>query len=178
MAGHTYSGLSRYAEAAWEQEASSRVDHGHMIHDRVLPDQIHNYAHNQEWLIRDLSHIGRGRDALELAKNMIELPRHPKYNTVAKGSGSYGRTRLYEILERYELWDDVLALAETPYLEPTDAADQQIRRLRLIGLAQAGKGNREQLQKVIGELEARTGKKPEPGPEPKEGDRKEEKKEA
>jgi peroxiredoxin len=179
MAGHTYSGLSRYAEAAWEQEASSRVDHGHMIHDRVLPDQIHNYAHNQEWLIRDLSHIGRGRDALELAKNMIELPRHPKYNTPAKGSGSYGRTRLYEILERYEMWDDVLALAGTPYLEPTDAADQQIRRLRLIGLAQAGKGNREQLQKVIGELEARTGKKPELAPEPKEGDKpKEDKKEA
>lgn len=178
MAGHTYSGLQRYAEAAWEQEASSRVDHSHMIHDRVLPDQIHNYAHNQEWLIRDLSHIGRGRDALELAKNMIELPRHPKYNTPTKGTASYGRTRLYEILERYEMWDDVLTLADTPYLEPTDAADQQIRRLRLIGLAQAGKANRDELLKVIGELEARSGKKAELAPEPREADRpKEEKKE-
>src|ERR1051325_4411079 len=42
MPGHTYDKLKRYAEAAWQQEASSRADHFHMMHDRVLPDQIHN----------------------------------------------------------------------------------------------------------------------------------------
>ncbi|HEY5313890.1 MAG TPA: alkyl hydroperoxide reductase, partial [Pirellulales bacterium] len=51
MPGHTYSKLTRYADAAWQQEASSRVDHAYMMHDFVLPDQIHNYAHNEEWLI-------------------------------------------------------------------------------------------------------------------------------
>jgi tetratricopeptide (TPR) repeat protein len=53
MPGHTYSKLKRYQDAAWQQEASARVDHAHMMRDRVLPDQIHNFAHNNEWLIRN-----------------------------------------------------------------------------------------------------------------------------
>lgn len=108
MPGHTYSKLQRYADAAWQQEASARVDHAHMMRDRILPDQIHNYAHNNEWLIRDLSHVGRVRDAIDLAKNMIELPRHPKYNQLSgKGSAQYGRTRLFDVLVLYEMWDEL-----------------------------------------------------------------------
>ena len=96
MPGHIYSELHRYADAAWQQEASARVDHAHMMRDRVLPDQIHNYAHNNEWLIRNLGIVGRVHDAIDLAKNMIELPRHPKYNTIEQGSASFGRERLVE----------------------------------------------------------------------------------
>src|ERR1043165_1677875 len=143
MPGHTYDKLKRYAEGAWQQEASSRADHAHMMKDRVLPDQIHNYVHNQEWLIRSLSHIGRVNDAVALARNLIDLPRHPKYNMPAKkkASSSFGRTRLFDVLERYELWDETLKLADTIYLEPTDLADEQVKRLRFIGLAHAGKGD-------------------------------------
>ena len=54
MPGHIFSDLHRYADAAWQQEASARTDHAYMIRDGVLPDQIYNYAHNNEWLIRDL----------------------------------------------------------------------------------------------------------------------------
>lgn len=154
MPGHTYDKLKRYAEAAWQQEASSRADHAYMMRDRVLPDQIHNYAHNQEWLVRSLSHIGRVNDAVALAKNMIELPRHPKYNMLARGgkSASFGRTRLFELLERYELWDETLKLADTMYLEPTETPAEQIKRMRLMGLAQAGKGETEKLARTIAAL--------------------------
>jgi peroxiredoxin len=168
MAGHIYSGLHRYADAAWQQEASSRVDHAHMIKDRILPDQIHNYAHNQEWLIRDLSHIGRVRDAVAVAKNMIELPRHPRYNSMEarKGTGFLGRSRLLQVLERYELWNEIVALADTVYLEPTDILDEQVKRLRLLGMAHANLANHAKLQEVIAQLQglARPEKKPEPAP--------------
>ncbi len=172
MPGHTYDKLKRYAEAAWQQEASNRADHFHMMHDRVLPDQIHNYAHNQEWLIRSLSHIGRVKDSVALAKNLIELPRHPRYNMPSKGgkSASYGRTRLLELLERYELWDETLKLADTMYLEPTDLANEQIKRLRLIGLAHAGKGDKEKLAATIVLLQKPTSRDREEArkaPEPK-----------
>jgi hypothetical protein len=46
------------ALASAAQEASARVDHAHMMRDRVLPDQIHNFAHNNEWLIRDMMFVG------------------------------------------------------------------------------------------------------------------------
>ena len=136
MPGHIYSKLKRYDDAAWQQEASARVDHAHMMHDQVLPDQIHNFAHNNEWLIRNLINLGRVSDATDLARNMVELPQHPNYNTLnSRGSAYYGRTRLFEVLSRFELWDDLLNYCDTPYLGPTDKFEEQIKRLRYMGRA-------------------------------------------
>ncbi|WP_417749717.1 redoxin domain-containing protein [Rosistilla oblonga] len=136
MPGHIYSRLKRYRDAAWQQEASARVDHAQMIRDGLLPDQIHNFAHNNEWLIRNLNHIGRADDAVDLAINMIQLPRHPKYNTLEKkGSTHYGRLRLVETLTQYERWQQAIELCQSPLLEPTDDEKQQLVRLRLLGVA-------------------------------------------
>jgi peroxiredoxin len=156
MPGHIYSRLKRYHDAAWQQEASARVDHAHMMRDRVLPDQIHNFAHNNEWLIRNLIHVGRVQDALDLAKNMTELPRHPKYNTLKRrGSTYYGRLRLFQVLTEYELWDDLAALADTPYLEPTDDETQQVKRLRWLGTSYFQTGDTDGGEAQLAELERR-----------------------
>ena len=141
MPGHIYSREKRYEDACYQQEASARVDHAHMMRDRVLPDQIHNFAHNNEWLIRDMVFVGRMRDAIDLAKNMISLPRHPKYNSLTRGSSSFGRMRLFEALSRFEAWDELIALADTPYLEPTDNPEEQVKRLRALGEAWYRKGD-------------------------------------
>ncbi|HRX77472.1 MAG TPA: redoxin domain-containing protein [Pirellulaceae bacterium] len=156
MPGHIFSRLKRYDDACWQQEASARVDHAHMMRDRVMPDQIHNFAHNNEWLIRNLNHVGRIQDAIDLAKNMIELPRHPKYNTLAKrGSTSYGRDRLFETLSNFERWDEMIALCQTPYLEPTDDEKQQIKRLRYLGQAYFRKGDSENGMVQLTDLQKR-----------------------
>lgn len=141
MPGHIYSKTKRYEDACWQQEASARVDHAHMLRDRVMPDQIHNYAHNNEWLIRDMVFVGRMRDAIALAKNMCELPRHPKYNTLTKGSAKFGRQRLTEVLTRFEQWDELVALCDTPYLDPTDNETEQNTRLRVLGVASYRRGD-------------------------------------
>ncbi len=138
MPGHIYSGLHRYQEAVWQQEASARVDHAHMMRDRVLPDQIHNFAHNNEWLIRNLIKVGRVNDALALAKNMQTLPRHPKLNTLDRsGSAKLGRQRLLLTLSTYRLWPELIELAETNVLEPTDQKEWQTERTRYLGIAYA-----------------------------------------
>lgn len=154
MPGHIYSRLKRYRDAVWQQEASARVDHAHMMRDQVLPDQIHNFAHNNEWLIRNLIYVGRADDALDLARNMIELPRHPKYNTLKRrGSTNYGRMRLFQVLSTFELWDELIALSETPYLEPTDNHSEQIKRLRYLGRAWYAKGETERGNAILAQLE-------------------------
>lgn len=156
MPGHIYSRLQRYDDAAWQQEASTRVDHARMMRDGLLPDEIHNFAHNNEWLIRDLNHVGRVRDAVELAKNMIELPRHPKYNTLdGRGSSRYGRERLLETLVQYELWDELIQLGDTPWLDPTDVPVEQIRRLRHLGIAAYRSGKTDQGNVILAELTGR-----------------------
>lgn len=156
MPGHIYSRLRRYADAVWQQEASARIDHKHMMLDRYLPDQIHNFAHNNEWLIRNLMHIGKWRDALDLAKNMTELPRHPRYNTLTnRHSAFYGRQRLFTVLHDFELWDDFIDLSKTTHLEPTNIESEQIKRLRHLGIAYSRSGDRKAGQEVLKELHQR-----------------------
>ena len=148
MPGHIYSGLHRYADAAWQQEASARVDHAHMMRARLLPDRIFNFSHNNEWLIRNLNHLGRARDAIDLARNMIELPRHPRYNTVSRrtSSSAYGRRRLMETLVRYELWEELLRLADTVLLEPSGVESDIIQRQNSLGLAAWQLGDADRLR--------------------------------
>ena len=163
MPGHIFSKLKRYQDGAWQQEASARVDHAHMMRDRVLPDQIHNFAHNNEWLTRNLNYLGRVNDAVALAKNMIELPRHPKINTLAKpgspieygkrGSASYGRTRLIETLLRYDLWEEIIQLSQTVYLEETTIPEEQAKRLAAIGAARYSLGQAEKGAEALAKLD-------------------------
>ncbi len=164
MGGHIWARLDRHDDAAWQQEASARTDHAFMMRDWVMPDQIHNFSHNNEWLTRSLRHVGRVGEAIDLAMNMIELPRHPKYNTLAKrgGSTSYGRQRLLELLHMYEQWDRILELADTMYLEPTDVLEQRAMRRWSMGRAHfekgdvdAGRGQIAALERLGAEAKAR-----------------------
>lgn len=155
MPGHIYSKLHRYQDAVWQQEASARVDHAHMMRDRVMPDQIHNFAHNNEWLIRNLVKIGRVHDAIDLAKNMQELPRHPKYNSLSRGSSKLGRERLLLVLTSYRLWPELIDLAETMYFEPTDLPELQVERLRHLGIAYALTSQTERSASIKSELAER-----------------------
>ena len=162
MPGHTYSRLHRYVDAAWQQEASARVDHAHMMRDRIMPDQIHNFAHNNEWLIRNWIHVGRPNAALALAKNMIELPRHPKYNVPGgNGSASLGRQRIFTVLKTFRMWDVAKTLADSHYLaglpgSPADAGSLAANRspaadeaLMLKGIATFELGQLEEGQKIL-----------------------------
>jgi peroxiredoxin len=156
MPGHIFSRLQRYEDAAWQQEASSRVDHANMVHDRVMPYEIHNYFHNQEWLTRDLSFVGRVHDAMGIARNLVELPRHPKYNLATNGgSGAdYGRTRLMDMAAQWDLWEEYLALADTVYLDEDGTPQSQVKRLRYLGVAYAAKGNNELADEQVKKLQA------------------------
>jgi peroxiredoxin len=155
MPGHTYSKLRRYEDAAYQQEASARVDHARMIRDRVMPYQIHNYAHNNEWCVRDLMYVGRVREALDLAKNMVELPRHPKHNSV-QNSGSaaaMGRARVTDVLTLHELWDEYVEMAESGALDGDETPEQKVLRLRYLGVAYAAKDKPEAADEQMALLE-------------------------
>ncbi|OAI53524.1 hypothetical protein AYO47_04585 [Planctomyces sp. SCGC AG-212-M04] len=150
MPGHIYSKLKRYDDAAWQQEASARTDHAYMMGDFILPDQIHNYAHNNEWLTRDLVFVGRAHDALEMSKALIRNPAHPKYNAYdSKKSFGYGRERMCDVLTAYELWDEAICLADSPFFDATNVDAEQVRRLRMLGRACFRKGDLERGCEVL-----------------------------
>lgn len=155
MPGHTYSKLGRHDDAAWQQEASTRVDHAYMQKAMVLPDQIHNYAHNEEWLIRTYNELGRAADALGLAKALIANPRHPKHNTLDKAasSASYGRTRLLETLIKWEMWEDLLQVVQSPLFAKAAQEGHEVNKWRAAGIAHFYKGNRAGITEAIQKIE-------------------------
>ena len=156
MPGHTFSKLKRYDDAAWQQEASTRVDHAYMIKNWILPDQIHNYAHNEEWLVRTFNEQGRAKDAIGLATSLIRVPRHPTTNTLDKESctASYGRTRLIETLIKWEQWDELLRVTDGPLIGSVVQLSHEAVRLRARGVAYFFKEDDKGLQEMLTSLEA------------------------
>ncbi|WP_182867609.1 peroxiredoxin family protein [Rhodopirellula sp. JC639] len=156
MPGHIYSKLKRYSDAAWQQEASARVDHSHMIRTRLMPDQIHNFAHNNEWLVRNLIHVGRVDDAVDLARNLVSLPRHPKYNSLEKrGSYKYGRQRLVQTLTSFGLWQQLIDELGGQYLPPTEHEETRQDELGWLGVAQFMTGAKPDGAKTLRKLQRR-----------------------
>lgn len=164
MPGHTYSKTHRYDDAIYQQSASARVDHAHMMRDHVMPHQIHNYAHNNGWCAENMGFLGQINEALSLAINLIELPRPAKFKKL--GDVEYynaggtpfreGRRRLWALLNDYALWDEILRLSDTPVLMPTDDPLMQAERLRYRGMAyfykselDAGKGEIAALDEIL-----------------------------
>jgi peroxiredoxin len=137
MPGHIYNGLSRWSEASYQQEASARVDHAHLLRQGILPFEIHNYAHNQHYLIANLSHLGRARDAIEFSRNLIETPRDPQKNDKNGGAQRLGRISLLRIYVRYEHWVDLLT---DPHLDWSDVPQEEAWNAYGRGLAQLGLG--------------------------------------
>ena len=138
MPGHIYSRLHRYADAAWQQEASARVDHAHMARAKLMPDQIHNFAHNNEWFIRNLLHLGRVSNAIDQARNLVSLPRHPNYNSAEeRGSFKYGHQRLLQVFTTYGMWAELLEETEGPYLSDNGNAEMNRERDAWIAVASA-----------------------------------------
>jgi len=151
MPGHTYTGLKRYADAAYQQEGSARVDHAYMIRDRVMPFEIHNYAHNNQWLCTSYSHIGRVHEAIAVAKNLVEQPRDPQKNNVQDGSSAQrsGRIRWAEVLTRYELWDDLIAATTSGALDWSDIPIERMQRAYTLGQAYAARNDQKNLGQQI-----------------------------
>jgi peroxiredoxin len=177
MPTHIYFALARYPEAAWQLEASIRTEHARMIHDRVLPDQVHLYAHNNEWLVRTLLYLGRDHDARRVATNAMDLPRHPKLNIIEppeKDDGSsgndndlrtkerpvemhgtsayYGRERLLQVLRQYEYWPDLIEACQSGAIEPTRLPGEQAKVFLNLGVAYYCSGNTPKGEEQIGEL--------------------------
>ncbi len=154
MPGHTFTELKRYADAAYQQEGSARVDHAYMGRDRVMPFEIHNYAHNNQWLCTSLSHIGRARDAIAVARNLVEQPRDPAKNGPNDGGSAQrsGRARWSELLVRYELWDELIAATASGALDWSNIPYEAEQKAYTLGLAHAAKNEPQMLAAQIENL--------------------------
>jgi peroxiredoxin len=155
MPGHIYSGLNRFEDAAYQQEASARADHAAMQRDRIMPFEIHNYAHNNQWLATSLSNAGRPHQAIAVARNLVEQPRDPVKNNKTDGGSAQrsGRSRWAEALVRYELWDELVAATLSEAIDWSDVPAERREMWYTLGLAYGWKGDVSKTRDAIAELE-------------------------
>jgi peroxiredoxin len=137
MPGHTYAANKRYADAAWQMEAAHRVENAYLTRMHIVPDENHLYVHNRGWLIDNLDYSGRIRDAVDLCKHVVELPRHPGYRQQIEAG-----KKLFDLLVRHERWGDLLALENSDFLPPTEDRAELARRLVAFGRADLGRDDR------------------------------------
>jgi peroxiredoxin len=127
-----------------------------MARFRLLPDEIHNFAHNNEWLVRNLILVGRVQDALDLSRDLVSLPQHPRHNTLSeRGSYAFGRQRLLQVLSEYGLWEELLREAGGHYLPPTDDDRAQEEWLGWLSVAQFMSGEAKAGGKTLRSLQRR-----------------------
>jgi peroxiredoxin len=136
MPGHLYVDAKRYADAAWQMEAALRVENAYRTRMHVIPDEDHLYVHNRGWLIDNLEYAGRVRDAIDICKQVIDLPRHPGARSYVEAS-----KKLFDMLVRHERWEELRDLEISDYLLPTEDKAEQARRLVVFGRADLGRGD-------------------------------------
>ncbi|NDC39676.1 MAG: hypothetical protein EBZ48_16820 [Proteobacteria bacterium] len=128
---------------------------------RLLPDEIHNYAHNNEWLVRNLSYVGRVREAVDLAKNMVELPQlAPRSEIIGRKGGSkqerssffLGSRSLVKVLVEFELWETLVELERTGFLASREEPLEEVIRLSGLVSAYAALNRVQEAQERMGRL--------------------------
>lgn len=153
MPGHIYNGLSRWEEAVYQQEASARVDHRRMKEDLVMPCEIFNYAHNQQYLIANLCHLGGVEEAIAFSRNLIEQPRDPVRNapTDTRSAQSLGRRCLLKSYLRFEMWDELL---NDPALDWSNEPEERVWKHYGRGMALLHLGKTAEAKSEADKLEA------------------------
>ncbi len=156
MPGHTFTELRQYDRAAYQQEGSARVDQAAITRDRIMPHEIHNYAHNNQWLATSLAHVGRAREAIAIARNLVEQPRDPQRNAPTDGGSAArsGRLRWSEVLAKFELWDALIAATASGDLDWSDQPAEKVERAYTLGLAYAARNDASPLQSQVDALKA------------------------
>jgi peroxiredoxin/tetratricopeptide (TPR) repeat protein len=138
MPGHTYWTLGRYADAAFGQEASARIDHRNMQEFDEWPYEIHNYLHNNQWLMISASRNGNPSLSLAIGQNLNEIPQHPELNDRDFVLRAARNTMV--VLDENEDWERALKLANQPLLAIDSYPFYSVRKWRLLMLAHFYRG--------------------------------------
>ena len=119
----------------------------------VVSDARHRFEDDD---LRFHVHLIEGSCALQegvVIEDLSRLPRaiddlRARYDELAAAARACD-------IGRFERWEEVLELADTHYLAPTDKEDKQIEREKLIGVANFELGRQVEFGVVLGKLQAR-----------------------
>ena len=157
MPGHTYSKLHRYADAAWQQEASARVDHApHDARPRAArPDSQLRPQQRMADSRSGLRRPGARRDRSgqehdrAAAPSQVQHRRSTRHERRLWPRAAGRRAGAIRVLEGHRRLQQRPRISSPSTTMPTS----KLKRSRLLGLAWFGLGNVEEGRKQIAALE-------------------------
>ncbi|MEK6258323.1 MAG: peroxiredoxin family protein [Planctomycetota bacterium] len=156
-AGRVYSRMERYDDALDCFEASTAAACRRIEREHLCPAEVAGFFENAGLQMDHLAIVGRVREAVALARQLIEMPvpespvpatteRMPAAHGLRGGGlrslaappqspATIGQQRLLGILMEHGRWQELLTLTSRNYFESTDR-EIQVRRMHAVGLAQ------------------------------------------
>ncbi|HEY1107329.1 MAG TPA: peroxiredoxin family protein [Opitutaceae bacterium] len=163
-AGRVHARLYQGAQAIESFDAALRLARKEMAAERCGPLEIPGYVENLDLLIAELRRAGRVKEALSLARHLIELPAvaaadesEPSATTGMEGMAvagaslapftssnadatSIGQRHLLGALLEYQRWDQLATAARSAHLASSNP-DVQGLRIHALGLVAFAKGD-------------------------------------
>ena len=127
----------RHDAAARSFETAARVDNRWLAQANAQPYEIPNIVRNAEARCQSLTNAGRFAEAAAVSKELIALPRNPRW---PNQSAERGRRCLLATLATAEQWKAIIALDGGPWLRDTDPIARADRAFAM-GRAYAWTGN-------------------------------------
>lgn len=151
MPGHIYTKLGMWHEGAIWLDSATRVEKAYMADRLIFPFNAWNYPHNRNYLAHAQSMLGLPTAALQGARDMINAPVDPDYNTDLGGYSVFrqGLDALRRTLVRFERWEEILQEDGIPW---KDTTVDQTWRLYCEALAHVGLGQLQEAEALVLEL--------------------------
>ncbi|MGB0578624.1 MAG: peroxiredoxin family protein [Limisphaerales bacterium] len=99
----------KFAPALQYSEMATRVHHHWAALHRRMPDLLPEYARHRTIQGEQFQTVGRPEAAIAVARDLLCLPRHPRWNAATNSFGSHyaGRKLLLESYRFFGLWDEL-----------------------------------------------------------------------
>jgi peroxiredoxin len=142
-AGRLFERLGQVEEAARAHEAAIRVHCEHARRELDLPDAEDGFAESVAAVVRLRARSGRVGEALDEARALADLPRHPRINHLGRPGSSVvvGRRLVREVLARYELWDELEVFERGTVTGPAGNVEEAAWHARSLGRVAFARGD-------------------------------------
>ncbi len=138
MGSHIYSQIGKFFESDEQYLRAAYIDQTQQNKQMEFPYVVHNYGHNQHFWGLNLLGLGKYKKSAQVAKGLLEIPLHSKYNNPLEQEGTYhsnyiaGLDLLFTTANTYGNHEILVEAEKQGYL-PTDARKfkDKIRILKL-----------------------------------------------
>lgn len=144
----------KFAPALQYSEMATRIHHHWAALHRRMPDLLPEYARHRATQGEQFQTVGRPEAAIAVARDLLQLPRHPRWNAATNSFGSHyaGRKLLLETYRFFGLWDELSKALLDGTLPPLTAPINRAEHAYAVAIAAYFRNEKEVFDRAAARL--------------------------